>query len=269
MNEQTITDREDVVESGAPAQPSSDTGATAQSQDSDAYSPDELRSILEDSLKSHWSGVDRVITKDRERVAQLEDAVTQLLGESKRTSALLERVVQGTMTEEDWNRLQFEETKQRADRAEAALAEKTKPAPTEEPKADAQTLLNFELERYHLPALQRHAQRRGLRLDETTAKAMGLLNSNGQWRIERGKEGADANDPYGWHPFLAEAEGLIDAYADKIGLVKEPAVEIDDTRAGGVAGGDARAYKAWLEGKGPQPPAAVIDRLTHPFLTRA
>ena len=253
---------EDVVESGAPAQPSSGEGATAQ-KESDLYAS--LEGSIKDALREHFAGVDRIVTKDRERTAVLETAVSTLMEGTRGIKSLLERVAQNTLTEEDWSSIQQEALKNRAESAEAEnIALKTKPEPKPDPQADAEALLVFELQRYHVPALRRYAEKRGVKLEEA-----GLLNDKGQWVIQRGPEGKNPNDPYGWGLFLADAEKLIDVAADKIGLVKTPAVEIDDTRPGGVStGGVAARYQAWLEGKGPKPPSAEIDALTRPYLTR-
>ena len=265
MNEQRITDTEDVVEPGAPAQPSPGEGATA--QDQTYYSDDELRAMYRDevreALKEHWAGVDRVETRNRDRIDAQDAAIAELMEGTRGLKSLLERVAKNAMTDEDWNSIEKEELKQRAEKAEAALNKKETPPKTDDPQPDPQALLKFELERYHVPALQRYAQKRGVKLEDA-----GLVNERGQWQVERGPEGRDPTDPYGWNGFLADAERLIDTHADKVGLVKEP-VEIDERRPGGVASGSGeQAYKAWLDGKGPQPAAEVIDRLTAKYLAR-
>lgn len=211
-----------------------------------------------------YSGIDQRLTTTEQRAARIEaieGQITDLLGQTKLSQAMVRRALAGELTEADAAALERAHEDQTArtrieaerDRLKAQL-EASRPAPEAVEKAERgmtpQEALQYEYSEIYLPRLEKYARRQGVDPAEIHAQ------------LPRIKAGATPKD---WKRWEDQVETLVDSVADRKLKQEQPRVSVPDTLPMPSV---QESYVDRLRKDGPMPTAAEIDRETAAWLAR-
>ncbi len=243
MEPEIITDSGETDEAATETPPA----AEDTEQPKDTFEPDELRELMRGVVQEEngkfWAAVEQSTGR---HIGALRTQLEEVMGNSRRTDAMVQRMFDGQMTDADRADL---------DAAMGLEAEKEKLAKTEARAAAAETALQSN--DGGRAAVWEHV------LDHIgrVGAAEGITDATTLQRLMPAEAKPNGKDRFGFAGVQIEWEANIRAEVDRRSKagVRKPVVA---TERGGGARDGATAYREALRSGGKLPSAAEIDRLT-------